>query len=199
MAGAGSAPPGQDRDRVRASVVMTASGPLPPADRASAEVVTAGEIVPLALRRRSGLRLSQRPLRRARTGIADSVRANLPSGRATVTEVGVVSAEAVTGRPLDRACLMAWLAVSGRGDAAPIFAACRGVAAWPGTAAAASVPATRAGAARTGMARREAIRRQRRSVGTPGHAPFRRQARGGNRARGYQTVARQRDGKILTM
>jgi hypothetical protein len=27
MAGAGSAPPGQDRDRVRASVVMTASGP----------------------------------------------------------------------------------------------------------------------------------------------------------------------------
>ena len=124
-------------------------------------------MVPLVVRRRSGLRLSQRPPRRARTGTADSVRANLPSGWATVTEVGVVSAEAVTGSPLDRACLIAWSADRNRRDASAVFA-CRGAAAWPGTEAAARVPAIRTGAARRGMARREASRRQRRSVGTPG-------------------------------
>jgi hypothetical protein len=76
---------------------MTASGTVPPPDRDSLEVVTAGEIVPLRLACKPASRLFQAPLRHARTGLADSVTVKLPSGFAVVADTAVVSAGTGTG------------------------------------------------------------------------------------------------------
>jgi hypothetical protein len=63
-------------------------------------VVTAGAIVPLRWRPSRALSGCHRPPRQARTGRADSVTVNMPRGLTVVLEVGVVSAETVTRRPV---------------------------------------------------------------------------------------------------
>jgi len=81
-----------------AGLLRTASGPLPPRDRASAEGTAAGlSIAPAG--RKAALTGTQRPCCWTRTGSTLIVRVNVPSGLATVTEVSVVSADTTAGRP----------------------------------------------------------------------------------------------------
>ncbi len=161
--------PGHDSDSDVRPAAITASGPLPPSENLTLSPGTAdGASIPPAVFPGTVDTGTQPPPRRTRTGSTFSVTLTRPSGSAAVTDVGIVSADTVTGLPDDLACA----------EAADTAAASA-----PPALIGASGPPSGAPGQRRRRAPRPAQPRRARHRRSPGHRP---RERGRRQAQPYQ-------------
>ncbi len=100
--GAGNAT-GSHTDSDFPSALIVASGPLPPPDNVSADVVTAAETRPSLSRFNVAFKLSHAPPTCLRTGTRERFRVRVLSGFAVSVSVAVVAPGTATARPLEAA------------------------------------------------------------------------------------------------